>query len=239
MHAETESINIVKEYRATDAINYSSLSALAVSPHTYRTRDQMEVIPAFRKGSAVDCLLTTPDDFHSEFYVMNIRKTPPPMLMKYVDELFKLAPQIPEEEDHDKAYIESGYKLKKESVREKFINEGVEYYNALKDARGKTILSFDEYTQIQKAVNQVKYGEFTSKYFEKKPSHQKILYQFPIYWEINGHTCKSLLDLLVIDHKEKAIYPIDLKTTGKSVLNFRSAFMQWKYYLQAKVMKKK
>ena len=43
----------------------------------------------------------------------------------------------------------------------------------------------------------------------------------------------NIMFLLLTDHKEKAIYPIDLKTTGKSVLNFRSAFMQWKYYLQA------
>ena len=233
MNVEINTSDIVKEYRAKKAINYSSLSALATSPQAYIARDSIGSIPAFRKGSAVDCMLTTPNDFHSDFYVMNIRKTPPPLLMKYVDELFRIAPQMPEEEDHDAAYVASGYKLKKESVREKFINEGVEYYNGLKDARGKTILSFDEYTQINKAVNQIKNGEFTAKYFKKPEEGIDIFYQFPIYWELKGQACKSLLDILVIDHKTKSIYPIDLKTTGKSVLNFRSAFMQYKYYLQA------
>ena len=228
----TKSKNVVKEYRAKEAINYSSLSALATSPQSYITRDDMEVIPAFRKGSAVDCLLTTPDDFHSEFYVMNVNKMPSEMMMKYIDELFIT-------DSHEKAYIKSGYKLKQERVEEKFNTEGKEYYDGLKDARGKTILSYDEYTHIQMAVNQVKEGDFTKEYFPiMSPNPMgsgpiRRLYQFPIYWELEGHACKSLLDILVVDPDKKEISPIDLKTTGKSALNFRSAFMKWKYYLQA------
>ena len=52
----TKSKNVVQEYRAKEAINYSSLSALATGPQAYIARDQIEEIPAFRKGSAVDCL---------------------------------------------------------------------------------------------------------------------------------------------------------------------------------------
>jgi len=222
----TNTINIVKEYRKKEAINYSSLSALAVSPQNYIARDDIGNIPAFRKGSAVDCLLTTPDDFHIEFYVMSLKKAPSDMMVKYVEKLF-------ETEDHGKAYLESGYKLKPEKVKEKYEAEGREYYEGLKDARGKTILSYEEYEQIQRAVNAVKDGEFTKQYFEKPIEGMDILYQYPIYWETKGQACKSLLDIIVIDHKNKNIFPIDLKTTGKSVLNFRSAFMKWKYYLQA------
>jgi len=223
----TTSENVVKEYRKKEAINYSSLSALATSPQAYIARDDREIIPAFRKGSAVDCLLTTPDDFHSDFYVMNVPKMPSEMMMKYIEELFNT-------EDHGKAYLASGYKLKQEKIQEKFEVEGKAYYDGLKDARGKTILSYDEYTHIQMAVNQVKEGDFTSSYFDGNWGEDThIMYQYPIYWEIEKHACKSLLDLLVIDHEKKEIFPIDLKTTGKSALNFRSAFMKWKYYLQA------
>lgn len=222
----TNTINTVKEYRKKEAINYSSLSALAVSPQNYIARDNIGNIPAFRKGSAVDCLLTTPDDFHIEFYVMSLKKAPSDMMVKYVEKLF-------ETENYDQAYLESGYKLKPEKVKEKYEAEGREYYEGLKDARGKTILSYEEYEQIQRAVNAVKEGKFTKQYFEKPKANMDILYQFPIYWETEGQACKSLLDIIVIDHLEKKIYPIDLKTTGKSVLNFRSAFMKWKYYLQA------
>jgi len=226
MDIESKSINIVKEYRATDAINYSSLSALATSPQAYQTKDQIEGIPAFRKGSAVDCLLTTPDDFHSEFYVMNKNKMPSDAMVRYIDEYFKT-------NDHNKAYIESGYKTKAESIKERFETEGMEYYNALKDSRGKTLLSFDEYEQVQRAVNQILNGEFTKKYFSKQREGVEIFYQYPIYWEIMGQKCKSLLDILVVDHNRKEISPIDLKTTGKSAYYFRGAFIKWKYYLQA------
>lgn len=223
----TKSKNVVQEYRAKEAINYSSLSALATGPQAYIARDQIEEIPAFRKGSAVDCLLTTPDDFYSDFYVMTINKVPSGMMFKYVEELFRT-------DSHEQAYAASGYKLKPESIKEKFEAEGKEYYTSLKDARGKTILGYEEYNQVQMAVKQVKEGDFTAKYFKKSINEDhKILYQFPIYWEMEGQSCKSLLDLLVIDHANKEIFPIDLKTTGKSALNFRSAFMKWKYYLQA------
>ena len=37
----------------------------------------------------------------------------------------------------------------------------------------------------------------------------------------------------MIDHNEKKIYPIDLKTTGKHVLSFSQSFVQWHYYIQA------
>ena len=228
----TKSINVVKEYRAKEAINYSSLSALSISPQVYIARDSREVTAAFRKGSAVDCLLTTPDDFHSEFYVMNVKKMPTDMMTKYIDELFI-------SEDHDKAYLASGYKSKPETIKAKYEEEGKEYYEARKDSRGKTILAYNEYEHIQMAVNQVKEGEFTREYFPIGSANPigggtiQRLYQFPIYWETKGHACKSLLDLLVIDHENKEIFPIDLKTTGKSALSFRSAFVKWKYYLQA------
>ncbi len=223
----TKSKNVVQEYREKEAINYSSLSALATSPQAYIARDDMEEIPAFRKGSAVDCLLTTPDEFYSEFYVMESDKTPSPAMLKYIEELYKT-------DSHEKAYIASGYKLKPEAIQAKFETEGKAYYQGLKDARGKTLLGFEEYGQVQNAVRQVKEGEFTAKYFQPVTSKDyQILYQFPIYWEVEGHACKSLLDLLVLDHVTKTIVPIDLKTTGKSALNFRSAFMKWKYYLQA------
>ena len=155
--------------------------------------------------------------------------------MKYVEKLFELGDGIQKGFDpYEAAYIASGYKLKPELIREKFEVEGKEYYEGLKDARGKTILSYDEYTQVQMAAKQVKEGEFTAKYFTPQTNKDyKIYYQFPIYWEMEGHTCKSLLDLLVVDHATESIYPIDLKTTGKSALNFKSAFMKWKYYLQA------
>ena len=230
----TDTINIVKEYRKKEAINYSSLSALAISPQAYIARDDIGDIPAFRKGSAVDCLLTTPNDFHIEFYVMAIKKAPPPQMVKYVEKLFELGDEVQAGVDpHEAAYIESGYKSKPEFIREKYENEGKAYYDALKDARGKTILTYLEYEQIQRAVNSVKEGDFTKQYFGRSKAGIDILYQYPIYWETEGHACKSLLDILVIDHKNKEIFPIDLKTTGKSVLNFGTAFIRWKYYLQA------
>lgn len=44
---------------------------------------------------------------------------------------------------------------------------------------------------------------------------------------------KALLDGIKIDHKEKTIEPFDLKTTGKSVYEFKDSFLKYGYYTQA------
>jgi hypothetical protein len=42
-----------------------------------------------------------------------------------------------------------------------------------------------------------------------------------------------LLDILVIDHANKTMEPIDLKTTGRSVVSFDRAIIKQSYFLQA------
>tara|TARA_Y100000593_G_C4216054_1_gene289276 strand:- start:380 stop:910 length:531 start_codon:yes stop_codon:yes gene_type:complete len=45
--------------------------------------------------------------------------------------------------------------------------------------------------------------------------------------------CKGFLDRVVVDHNKKEVHPVDLKTTGKSVLEFRNSFIKYGYFRQA------
>lgn len=44
-----------------------------------------------------------------------------------------------------------------------------------------------------------------------------------------------MFDELIVDHVEKIIYPIDLKTTGHPEEDFEQSFLTWRYMIQAQL----
>lgn len=228
-----------KEYRAHDAVNYSSLSKLDYSPKAYKEAKQEETL-AMIKGSAVDCLLTDGEDaFHSQYYVMTATKPKSEQMQLYVQSML-------ENDNRDMAQTMSGYKTTVTDA--KWEKEGQPYYDAIKVSSGKSILDYETYAQIKAVVDTLKNNEYTGKYFTEKsnlPEGIEIMYQVPIIFTVKNVAdpmvdtvevdieSKALLDLIVINHNSNTISPKDLKTTGKPVLNFKSSFVYWKYYIQA------
>src|SRR5690606_40380902 len=93
---------------------------------------------------------------------------------------------------------------------------------------GKTLLTSEEYNIVKNKGEQVRNCTHTREYFnsEYQNSEEKEYhYQFPIVFRCGKRECKGLLDLLVIDHKNKTIQIVDLKTTGKSNLSFPKSFI--------------
>ena len=216
-----------KEYRAYDAINYSLLSKLSVSP--VGLEGPKEERSYFTLGSLVDCLCTSPDDFNNDYYVMTVKK-PTDMMVAYAMEYLKSS-------DHSEAQLVSGYKSDITIVAKtskdglsKWEKEGEPYYNALIAGKGKQVVSFEEYTQAEQLATILKTNQFTEMYF----GGDKNLHQEAIIWKYDGKECKSLLDIVHIDDNNCTIRPMDLKTTGKSVFSFQSAYLSYKYYIQAK-----
>ena len=71
----------------------------------------------------------------------------------------------------------------------------------------------------------------------------EVFFEKEIYWEslvsINKKaeelemlTCKSKLDILIIDKTNKKVTIADLKTTGKSLRQFKESYKDYKYYRQ-------
>jgi len=213
-----------KEYRAHKGINYSLLSSLATSPKGLVAKKKDESY--FTLGSLVDCLCTTPEEFHNLYYVMTVTKPGSDMMQKYAEEYLATG-------SHTDALAASGYKSgittpAKGKTESKWDIEGVPYYDALVAGKGKLVVSMEEYMQACQMKNILHKNEFTSKYF-----NDSNMFQVPIIWKYYGKECKALLDIIDIDHERKTIRPVDLKTTGKSVLSFSSAYISYKYYLQA------
>jgi len=213
-----------KEYRAHKGINYSLLSSLATSPKGLVAKKKDESY--FTLGSLVDCLCTTPDEFKDLYYVMTTTKPGSDMMIKYVEEYMATG-------SHTDALAASGYKSgiitpAKGKTESKWDLEGVPYYNALKASKGKIVVSTEEYMQACQMKNILEKNEFTSKYFKKGNKFQQA-----IIFKYYGRECKALLDMVDIDDDRQTIRPVDLKTTGKGVYSFRTAYISYKYYLQA------
>jgi hypothetical protein len=211
-----------KEYRKAEGINYSKLSAVDRDPKSVN-RESSET-DAMLKGSIVDCLLTG-GDFHAEYYVMTTVKPKSEQMIAYVESMVRSG-------NHEVAQIESGYKQKVSEA--KWEKEGRFYYDALIASEGKTVISWEMNTECTAVVKALKENEFTGKYFNNMaPEDVEIKDQLIIFFTVMGKKCKAMLDKVVVSHGARKIYPIDLKTTGKSVKQFKASFVFWRYYIQA------
>ena len=77
-------------------------------------------------------------------------------------------------------------------------------------------------------------NEFTQKYLVDLPSNPMIddLNQLVIEWKFGELNCKSILDKVLVDHNDKRIIPMDIKTTSKGVGNFIQSFIRYGYFRQ-------
>lgn len=211
------------EYITAEAISYSALSRLTNGPKAYLNKDK-PTGDFLITGSAVDIMLTeSEEEFHNQFYIMTANKPTSEMMLAYTNTMIETDnPQI--------AMAASGYK--RAVTTEKWETEGKPYYDAIKAAGNKMILSLEEYMRVQSVVNTLKTNEFTKEYFSKPEEDIDIQYQLIHYFDYKKRKGKIKLDIVVIDHKEKKIHPKDLKTTGKPVINFLSSYRSYKYYIQ-------
>lgn len=233
-------------YYKNDAISYSMLRNLSVNPAYFKKiqEEEQEDKEHFTIGSGVDILLTEPDKFW-EKYALEFQevceKAPTGQMKEYCENLLDLT-ILETDEPQRGAYNNVGFKQTSfDKVLERFEKEGKEYYNWLVNKRlynlsieNKQILTNSQYDLITKIVESLKTNRFTRKYFENTIGTKidKHL-QLEIYWEYKGEKCKSKLDLVIVDHENKEIHPIDIKTTGNSVFSFDSSSLKWSYFLQA------
>lgn len=230
----------MKEYFEYDGLNYSTLSALDTNyPGNVFKEEPVKRVAssAMNRGSLVDCLLTSPDDFNELFIVADI-----PELSKTIQIVidYMVNHDGNFEEDHllrSAKFHEYGVKAKwsKETILKRLKTEETEkYYNINKKliASDKIKISEEEYIKAQAVIDVLKTHEFSSWIFSPQEGVD-VHYQLPIYWYEDGTPCKALLDILVVDHNKKIIRPIDLKVKADSKYAFKSSFMRYKYYLQA------
>jgi len=110
--------------------------------------------------------------------------------------------------------------------------ENYDYFADKINSRGKVHIKPEMWNMAVEAANTLKTHDFTRIYFDDTPGIQ-LIYQYKFVQKVNGYDVKGMLDCLVIDHDNKTIYPVDLKTGEDSAENFDEVMLLHKYYLQA------
>ncbi len=198
-------------------------------------------------GRIVETLLMEPDEFDKRFYMSSCVSTPTSLMLEFVEALYRHTRDCTDEsgkvtrpmnELMEDAYKDSGFKIKFEAVVNKFVGSEAEiYYNEIRKVRSQnlTVVNTTEVSVAEKIVEQLRINSTTAPIVNlTNSSRYQVIDQMQVEgFEVDGHLFKSMLDKVVIDHKEKVIRPYDLKCTW-SVENFYEEYYLYRRaYIQA------
>lgn len=239
----------IDNYFASENVSQSSLKRL-LDGFTQSSGDTDSLLI----GSAVDTILTGETGrFEKQFYVSKLEKKPSDVEVSIVNQVFdnlmqeKSLNEISTLSDYSSIILEAieDHKwynnLKQETKTKKIIEKCTDYFEELKKAYNKKLLTTKQKDVIDSVVMSLTTNSRTSFYFNReRQDRQKnadFYYQVPIYFEHNDVLCKALIDLLIIIKNEEeemiSVFPIDLKTMSGNTLQFIYKLKRYRYDIQA------
>jgi hypothetical protein len=236
-----ESFATEEEYRASNCLSYSILKEVHDNPEIL-LKEKVEVDKEyFTFGKLVDMMLTNPKEIENTFFVND--KVPSDqykaIIQYYVNNQYSTKLEDLTNEDIEILYSKSGSDSKwlPDTKRKKLIENGSDYLVLLTEHKDKTIVSTEIFMEATKVSEMLRTHPWTKEYFlsekEQLENNIEILYQFKIKYGYEGCVCKSMLDIVVIDHDLKVITPIDIKTGTDSHRFFiKHALCKYKYGYQ-------
>lgn len=223
-----------EQYLSTKAISQSKLKKILSHPSNYLDDNSDSEFDEPKAniaiGDGVDILLTQNEDaFFEQFHISTVER-PTGQMGDYVWSLF-VHRENPNAEEI--AYQEAGFKRDTlDKVKQRFELEGLQYFQDLVEGEKKTVITPQQFAQIQMAKETLLTHPFTSKYFRNTERYE-VHYQYPIYFTYDGYECKGLLDMLIVDKQERAVFPVDIKTTNYKIDSWVGNFWSLRYDFQA------
>ena len=235
-------------YREDPALSYSTLATYERGGfNCLESLQDKKETPALTFGSAVDALITGgQEEFDSRFVVAEFPNISDKAI-KIIKDLFtenhitcRTYEDIPEDKVLEKINTYEYWGNCKTPTRlNKLSEEGVsQYYDLLQLAENKTLINSEMYANILASVQALRESPATKEWFKQDdPFNDDVehLYQLKFKAVLHGREYRCMSDLLVVDYKNKIIYPIDLKTSSHAEWDFFKSFIQWDYQIQARL----
>ena len=234
-------------YRADPALSYSTLARYErVGFNGIKTLFDRIESPSLTFGSAVDSIITGgQEEFDERFLVAEFPSTPDSIIQivkvlfnKFSDS-YRTLEDIPMLEVLEVANSFNYQTNWKPETRVKVIKEkGFDYYNLLYIAGKRTILSTSTYKEVCNAVDSLRDSEATAFYFApNNPFEPEIerFYQLKFKGIFGGIAYRNMADLIIVNHKEKWVLPVDLKTSSHTEWDFYKSFVDWRYDVQSRL----
>ena len=237
----------MKEYYKVKRVSNSSLSWFQNSPKYFKLMFDKEISEKtesyFEKGEQIHQYILEPEEFDKNYIFLDY-ETPKSAQQKQFCESFGSYKKGTKEEKLIRAYKEA-YTTKESD--EKVLEKATQL--------AKTYDSFIKYIKIAPMYTSILSNSMRNQLNESRTSlleHVKgkeLMYnednslfgntpelfiqnEFQIFWTFpNGVECKSMIDRIVIDHKNKKIALIDLKTSSH-LPEFKDKFKEYRYYRQ-------
>ena len=235
-------------YRQDPALSYSTLAKYEREgfEHLDTLFDKVES-PSLLFGSCVDTLLTDGERaFSDNYYISDIPKMSPTAepIVKEIYAAFHNAYtniyDIPDDalmpilsQAAYKGNTNWGTKAKCDAIRK----DGAQYYQTMFMAGDKTIVPQDMYNKVFACVRALKDSPATKVYFKDNDpfDDKERFYQLKFKGSLGGVEYRCMADLIIVDHKNKIVYPCDLKTSSHREYDFPESFIQWRYDIQARL----
>lgn len=116
---------------------------------------------------------------------------------------------------------------KDELLRAKFTPEALNYVKAMVESKGKTLITTALLMEAEEYIIALKTHIHTKEFLKLD-----LLYQVEVNFRYKNFMFKSFLDYIYVDHDNKTIRGIDLKSGSKPVDEFISNFIKYRYYQQ-------
>jgi len=228
--------------------SYSSLNLLLYSPKAYYKKYVLQqreekLDQHLIEGKVIHCLLLDNGSFDKNF-IVSPTKLPGDNARLIVDKIFQFAKGNPGElVDYSVEIVQTlvninlhqSLKTDQQRIDKIITDETLSYWAYLKQKGNKDILDQETLTKCQESVTELRANERVSSLLKLNEKSNDVMNEF--YTKIEGDPfgLKGTVDNTVIDHAAKVIYINDLKTTGKTISEFKETVEFYKYWLQAAV----
>ena len=190
-------------------------------------------------GSIVDDLLLPPNDFKFEDnYIVCDYEKPTATLGNLTDIILNNYNEIPDKETILQICKNNDFwkRSKDKTIVANFDKD--EFWNYIKvyiQGTSKNIISTVDKEKSQNIVDAIINNKFTNYIFNNDFEN---INQFKVKFKYKDVILKGIIDRIIIDHTNKTVQLIDLKTGKDSALDFMNSFISYRYYLQEAVYSK-
>ena len=234
------SLNVPEEeYHAYPAWSYSLIARYAKEGFSSiaTIHDPIASTSSMEFGSLFDCIITDGDNLDKRYAVSDT--TPPPAEKLVYDNLLKKTnePFVSiSQEMLTEAIEDTGYssKYKKLDTQLAHLNEYSEYYDIRRTGR-KVVSTEDMNDAMQMAAN-FRSNQCIRNLFGDAASTEYIFQlQLVANMNVKGKKAKvkCMLDVVAVNHADKTIQPIDVKTSAMPAYDWPENFIKFRYDIQA------
>jgi len=237
--------------------SYSGLSRLLYSPklfysHYVLQQREEKLDSHLIEGKVIHCLLLESENFNKQFVVspVSLPSDNPKLVVDRVHRYAQDANSLDLElRSFEQVILDilkeinlyQSLKTDEQRIEKLITDQTVSYFDFLKEKGKKEVIDTEMYYRCLESVQILRQNpEVVEALDLNRVTGATVYSEYPIQIDLPDHPfgLKGIVDNVVINESNKTITINDLKTTGKTILEFPETVEYYNYWLQAAIYKK-